>query len=122
MILKKIHFAIDKTTKANASQKALLKRYSNYPVHQSNIIVVIGGDGFMLETLKKLRKFNKPFYGMNTGTYGFLMNKLKTNLFERNALVVKLVDTKDLKSLPVWECQFESGRGHHLEREFFFDI
>ena len=29
-----------------------------------------------------------------------------------HALVVKLVDTKDLKSLPVWECQFESGRGH----------
>ena len=28
------------------------------------------------------------------------------------ALVVKLVDTKDLKSLPIWECQFESGRGH----------
>jgi len=26
---------------------------------------------------------------------------------------VKLVDTKDLKSLPFWECQFESGRGHH---------
>ena len=31
-----------------------------------------------------------------------------------NALVVKLVDTKDLKSLPFWECQFESGRGHQL--------
>ena len=30
-----------------------------------------------------------------------------------DALVVKLVDTKDLKSLPFWECQFESGRGHH---------
>ena len=30
-----------------------------------------------------------------------------------NALVVKLVDTKDLKSLPVWEYRFESGRGHH---------
>ncbi len=30
-----------------------------------------------------------------------------------HALVVKLVDTKDLKSLPLAECQFESGRGHH---------
>ena len=30
------------------------------------------------------------------------------------ALVVKLVDTKDLKSLPFWECQFESGRGHQI--------
>ena len=32
-----------------------------------------------------------------------------------HALVVKLVDTKDLKSLPLWECQFESGRGHHFD-------
>ena len=33
-----------------------------------------------------------------------------------NALVVKLVDTKDLKSLPLAECQFESGRGHHNQK------
>jgi len=34
-----------------------------------------------------------------------------------NALVVKLVDTKDLKSLPLAECQFESGRGHHKQKK-----
>ena len=78
MILKKIHFAIDKTTKDNTSQKIILKRYRNYSPNQSNVIVVIGGDGFMLETLKKYRKYNKPFYGMNKGTFGFLMNKFKT--------------------------------------------
>ena len=47
MILKKIHFAIDKTIKTDASQKILLKRYRNYSPNQSNVIVVIGGDGFM---------------------------------------------------------------------------
>ena len=36
---------------------------------------MIGGDGFMLKTLKKYQKYKKPFYGMNKGTYGFLMNK-----------------------------------------------
>ena len=84
MILKKIHFAIDKTTKANASQKTLLKRYKNYSVYQSNVIVVIGGDGFMLETLKKYRKYEKPFYGMNRGTSGFLMNKFKTKNIKKS--------------------------------------
>ena len=39
---------------------------------------------------------------------------MKFQDFFNNALVVKLVDTKDLKSLPLAECQFESGRGHHL--------
>ena len=38
----------------------------------------------MLQTLKKLGKFNKPFYGINMGTYGFLMNKLKTRKFIEN--------------------------------------
>ena len=37
-----------------------------------------------------------------------------------NALVVKLVDTKDLKSLPLAECQFESGRGHHIVNKILF--
>ena len=78
MILKKIHFAIDKTPKAAVSQKILLKKYKNYSPNQSNVIVVIGGDGFMLETLKKYRKYKKPFYGMNRGSFGFLMNKFKT--------------------------------------------
>ena len=77
MILKKIHFAIDKTIKADASLKNLLKMNKNYLPNQSNVIVVIGGDGFMLETLKKFRKYKIPFYGMNKGTFGFLMNKFK---------------------------------------------
>ena len=40
-----------------------------------------------------------------------MLNKVN-NHYRKNALVVKLVDTKDLKSLPLAECQFESGRGH----------
>ena len=53
MISKKIHFAIDTNVKADTSQKALLKRYKNYLPNQSDVMVVIGGDGFMLKTLKK---------------------------------------------------------------------
>ena len=78
MIIKKIFFAIDKTSKADSFKKIFLKRYGNYSVHQSTVIVVIGGDGFMLETLKKYQRYKKPFYGMNRGSFGFLMNKFKT--------------------------------------------
>ena len=42
-------------------------------IKKSNVIIVLGGDGFMLQTLKKLYKFKKPFYGINSGNYGFLM-------------------------------------------------
>ena len=75
--MRKIHFVIDKTNEANKFQKKILKKNSNYPINQSDVIVVVGGDGFMLEILKKYQKYNKPFYGMNRGTFGFLMNKFK---------------------------------------------
>ena len=73
----KIHFVIDKTIKDAALQKAIFKQYKNYTPKRAKFIVVIGGDGFMLETLKKYHKYNKQFYGMNKGTFGFLMNKFK---------------------------------------------
>ena len=98
MILKKIHFVIDKTTKDNTSQKIILKRYRNYSPNQSNVIVVIGGDGFMLETLKKYRKYNKPFYGMNKGTFGFLMNKFKLQNLKKNISRAKLVSISPLET------------------------
>ena len=84
MISKKLHFVFDKTNKANQKKKKLLRKFKSYAPHEADTIVVLGGDGFMLQTLKKLGKFNKPFYGINMGTYGFLMNKFKTGKFIEN--------------------------------------
>jgi len=70
-----LHILADKTPKAEKVRKLLLKSYKNYPAKASNCIVVIGGDGFMLYSLKKYHKFKKPFYGINTGNRGFLLNK-----------------------------------------------
>ena len=75
--MKKYHFVFDNLKKNIKIKKILLKKYKNYPPHISNVIIVLGGDGFMLETLKKYQKYNKAFYGINRGTYGFLMNKYK---------------------------------------------
>ena len=51
-------------------------------IKKSEIIIVVGGDGFMLQTLKKkFHKYRKPFYGINSGNYGFLMNKFSKNSF-----------------------------------------
>ena len=75
--MKKYHFVFDNIKKNIRLKKILLKRYKNYPAHLSNVIIVLGGDGFMLQSLKKYQKYNKAFYGINRGTYGFLMNKYK---------------------------------------------
>ena len=91
MNIKKIHFAIDKSFKAQASKVNLLKKYKNYTANKSDVIIVIGGDGFMLSTLKKYQKYNKPFYGMNKGSFGFLMNKFKNKNLLKNVLRAKPV-------------------------------
>ena len=84
MIIKKIHFVIDKNLKNKKFYKKILKDNQNTKPKNSEVIVVIGGDGFMLETLKKYYSYGKPFYGMNKGTFGFLMNKFKTtNIIKR---------------------------------------
>jgi len=97
MIVEKIHFAIDKTIKTKTFQKVLLKRYRNYLPNHSDIIVVIGGDGFMLKTLKKFQKYKKPFYGMNKGTFGFLMNKFKTTNITKRISKARFVTISPLE-------------------------
>ena len=97
MIVKKIHFVIDNTNKAKSFRKKFYKTYKNYPPKISDVIVVLGGDGFMLQTLKKYQKYDKPFYGMNRGTFGFLMNKFKLKNIRKNISRSKLVSISPLE-------------------------
>tara|TARA_Y200000002_G_C22545393_1_gene605855 strand:- start:79 stop:840 length:762 start_codon:yes stop_codon:yes gene_type:complete len=73
--MSKINFIFDKTKQSLKFKKKILKKFKNFPIKQAEYIVVAGGDGFMLQTIKKNYLFNKPFYGVNCGSYGFLMNK-----------------------------------------------
>ena len=81
MKVRKIHFTFDKTNKAQFCKKQILKSHKNIAAKKCDVIIVVGGDGFMLQTLKKYEKFKKPFYGMNKGNFGFLMNKYKKKKF-----------------------------------------
>ncbi len=81
--MNKFHFIFDKNKKSQNFKKKLLKRFKNYSPLKSSTFVVFGGDGFMLKNLKKYYKFNKPFYGVNCGSYGFLMNNSNINHLEQ---------------------------------------
>ena len=59
----------------------------------------MGGDGFMLQTLKKFKNKNKLFYGINSGNYGFLMNKFSANLVAKNLLKSKLINISPLEMI-----------------------
>ena len=69
--MKKFHFTFDNNKKNKILEKRLLNKYKNYSPKSCDVIVVLGGDGFMLQTLKKYQKYDKPFYGVNRGTFGF---------------------------------------------------
>ena len=80
----KIYLVFDKTKNSLKIKSFLIKKIQTTTLKRSKIIIVLGGDGFMLQTLKKLYKFRKPFYGINTGNYGFLMNKFSNENFLKN--------------------------------------
>ena len=80
----RIYLVFDKTKSSLKIRSILAKKINITTLKKSNIIIVLGGDGFMLQTLKKLFKFKKPFYGINSGNYGFLMNKFSNKDFFKN--------------------------------------
>ena len=95
----KLHFVFDTNGKFSQQRFKFLKKFKNHSPQKADLITVFGGDGFMLQTLKKLGKFNKPFYGMNMGTYGFLMNKFKTKKFPQNIAKSKSVTISALQMI-----------------------
>ncbi|MDF1854514.1 NAD kinase [Pseudooceanicola sp.] len=71
----KIAFAAGREVSAQAACATLMARYGNVPEAEADVIVALGGDGFMLHTLHRTQDLPAPVYGMNRGTVGFLMNE-----------------------------------------------
>ena len=99
--MNKFHFVFDKTHKSEKLKKSFLRKHIQHSPAQANVIVVGGGDGFMLSTLKKYIKFKKPFYGINCGTYGFLMNKNNSLNLNKKIKVAKKTFIKPLEIIGV---------------------
>lgn len=62
---------------AQSARDRLIARYGDTPLDKAEVIVAIGGDGFMLDTLHATQDLPAPVYGMNRGTVGFLMNEFR---------------------------------------------
>lgn len=80
----KITFRASRAPAAQQALADLLARYGEVPLDEAEVVVCLGGDGFMLQTLHDTHASGLPVYGMNCGTVGFLMNTYATeNLPER---------------------------------------
>ena len=93
----KPYIVSDKNNLSLKIKKTLESKNEFYSLSKSNLIIVIGGDGFMLSTLKKYRNYKKPFYGINSGNYGFLMNKFSKKFSVKNLSKCRLVTISPLE-------------------------
>jgi len=73
----RIAFVTSAIPEAEAARGALVRRYGEVPPADADVIVALGGDGLMLQTLHKFMEAGKPIYGMNRGTVGFMMNEFR---------------------------------------------
>jgi len=74
MAYDRIAFLADRNENAQSALKLLEERYANAPIAEADVIVALGGDGFMLRTMHRHMNLKVPIYGMNKGTVGFLLN------------------------------------------------
>ena len=95
--MSKIQIISDKNKKSLKIKSQLSKKIKSILLKKDNLAIVIGGDGFMLQTLKKNKDSKKQFYGINSGSYGFLMNKFSSKNIIKNLLKTNLVSISPLE-------------------------
>ena len=95
--MNKIQIISDKNNKSQKIKTTLVSKFKKLDDVKSNITIVIGGDGFMLQTLKKNKNSNKFFYGINSGNYGFLMNKFSLKNMIKNLSKAKMITISPLE-------------------------
>lgn len=98
MSISKIKIVFEKKNKKSFLIKSfLLKQIKKNNFHQSNLIIVIGGDGFMLSVIKRKWDPNILYYGINSGNYGFLMNKFAYEKTFKNISNAKKISINPLE-------------------------
>jgi NAD+ kinase len=103
----RVAFVASDRPEAEEAREALARRYGDTPESEAQVIVALGGDGFMLETLHRHLETGKPIYGMNRGSVGFLMNEYcEEGLLER----INAAETAIIHPL---RMTASDGRGEH---------
>ncbi len=77
----KFHFISSNSKEAQIAKEEFVSSYLQSEPESADVIIPIGGDGILLKSLHDFNSLNKPFFGINYGSVGFLMNSTnKSNL------------------------------------------
>tara|TARA_B110000003_G_scaffold28668_1_gene27060 strand:+ start:1438 stop:2208 length:771 start_codon:yes stop_codon:yes gene_type:complete len=97
--MNKVQIISDKNSKSLKIKNILIKKIAASQFKKDNLTIVVGGDGFMLETLKKSKNSKKEFYGINSGNYGFLMNKFSSKNIINNLSKANMITISPLEMI-----------------------
>ncbi|MBU3029254.1 NAD kinase [Paracoccus marinaquae] len=92
-----IHFTASQADPAQEALARLIAIYGDTPVFRADLVVALGGDGFMLQTLHAMQGRDLPVYGMNRGTVGFLMNRYSEDDLPERLLAAEETVTNPLR-------------------------
>ena len=95
--MRNVNIIADNNLKSKKIKNKIQKKIKKIKINKKNVTIVIGGDGFMLKTLKNNKNKSKLFYGINSGNYGFLMNKFSEKNIDKNLNKSKLISISPLE-------------------------
>ncbi|MGD2127869.1 MAG: NAD kinase [Lysobacterales bacterium] len=105
----RIHFVATHAPEAQETLKRLKDRYQAVELEEANVIVALGGDGFMLRTLHRFLPAGLPVYGMKLGDVGFLMNRFREDDLQERLTEADLVELNPLRMIAVTEAGSETS-------------
>ncbi|MEL6829234.1 MAG: NAD kinase [Pseudomonadota bacterium] len=112
----KIAFTASSRPEAEVALEQLSKRYGQYAEADADVIVALGGDGAMLDALRRRFEDQKPVYGMNKGTVGFLMNE-----YGEDDLVAR-IDAAERASICPLQMDVEDINGQSFQRRAINEV
>ena len=95
--MRNVSIIADNNLKSKKIKIKIQKKIKKIKINKKNVTIVVGGDGFMLKTLKNNKNKSKLFYGINSGNYGFLMNKFSEKNIAKNLNKSKLISISPLE-------------------------
>ena len=104
----KIHFVASQVDQADAAMAKLQSQYGQHELDDADVIVALGGDGFMLRTLHRFLPADLPVYGMKLGNVGFLMNRFHEDSLQNRLQQASIVELNPLCMLAVTEAGNEA--------------
>ncbi|MBB6462536.1 NAD kinase [Flammeovirga kamogawensis] len=112
MKYQKLAFVKSGSPKSEEAYNLLIDKYENHSIDEADVIVALGGDGFLLQTLHTYPHLKTPIFGMNRGTLGFLLNEYKEDV----NLLGRINHSKDVHLCPISvDIEDVEGEHHHYK-------